>query len=510
MVQPPRGFGENPIAIYHDPDLPPSHHYLAAYRWLQQRVRRARHGARRQARQPRMAARQDRRHVRRRAAPTPPRRPAADLPVPGQRPRRGHAGQAPRARHARRPPGAADGPRRVLRRHRPARAAARRARQRSPRWTRRSCPRSAAQIWTLIQAAKLDHDLGLDRPPARRASSTTSSCTSTAGSARSRTPRSATACTCSVQAPTGQARVDMVLAMLRARQMWGGQADACPACARRSGWSRTGAGRADVDARRGDRPRPRARRWRSATGRPTPRPRRARGARAPRTDGHRHPHVRRHRGRAPARRHRRRDRRRAARPRRRLRPGRAVGSPLRGLVNVLPTGRNFYSVDPQAVPSRLAWETGQAMADSLLERYRADHGEWPTSVGLSLWGTVGDAHQRRRHRRGRSRCWASGRSGTRRRGASRASSRSPARSSGRPRIDVDRAHLRVLPRRVPARGRHDRRRGAAGRRARRARRGQLRRAPTCAPTGRARRRPPRHHADLRLASPVRTARACCS
>jgi cobaltochelatase CobN len=34
MIQPPRGFGENPVAIYHDPDLPPSHHYLAAYRWL--------------------------------------------------------------------------------------------------------------------------------------------------------------------------------------------------------------------------------------------------------------------------------------------------------------------------------------------------------------------------------------------------------------------------------------------------------------------------------------------
>ena len=34
MVQPPRGFGENPVAIYHDPDLPPSHHYLAAYRWV--------------------------------------------------------------------------------------------------------------------------------------------------------------------------------------------------------------------------------------------------------------------------------------------------------------------------------------------------------------------------------------------------------------------------------------------------------------------------------------------
>ena len=63
------------------------------------------------------------------------------------------------------------------------------------------------------------------------------------------------------------------------------------------------------------------------------------------------------------------------------------GSPLRGLVNVLPTGRNFYSVDPKAVPSRLAWETGVAMADSLLARYRDDYGSWPRSVGLSVWGT---------------------------------------------------------------------------------------------------------------------------
>ena len=62
------------------------------------------------------------------------------------------------------------------------------------------------------------------------------------------------------------------------------------------------------------------------------------------------------------------------------------GSPLRGLVNVLPTGRNFYSVDPKAMPSRLAWETGVAMADSLLARYRADYGDWPRSVGLSAWG----------------------------------------------------------------------------------------------------------------------------
>ncbi|MCW2516385.1 MAG: cobN, partial [Mycobacterium sp.] len=68
-------------------------------------------------------------------------------------------------------------------------------------------------------------------------------------------------------------------------------------------------------------------------------------------------------------------------------PAGPSGSPLRGLINVLPTGRNFYSVDPKAVPSRLAWETGVALADSLLERYRADRGEWPQSVGLSVWGT---------------------------------------------------------------------------------------------------------------------------
>jgi cobaltochelatase CobN len=63
------------------------------------------------------------------------------------------------------------------------------------------------------------------------------------------------------------------------------------------------------------------------------------------------------------------------------------GSPLRGLVNVLPTGRNFYSVDPKAIPSRLAFGTGQAMADSLLQRYLEETAGYPPSVGLSVWGT---------------------------------------------------------------------------------------------------------------------------
>ncbi len=63
------------------------------------------------------------------------------------------------------------------------------------------------------------------------------------------------------------------------------------------------------------------------------------------------------------------------------------GSPTRGLVSVLPTGRNFYSVDPKAIPSRNAFEVGAALADSLLARHRADTGHWPTSVGLTVWGT---------------------------------------------------------------------------------------------------------------------------
>ena len=54
---------------------------------------------------------------------------------------------------------------------------------------------------------------------------------------------------------------------------------------------------------------------------------------------------------------------------------------------MLPTGRNFYTVDPRAVPSRLAWETGLAMADSLVRRYLDDTGSYPESVGLSVWGT---------------------------------------------------------------------------------------------------------------------------
>ena len=69
-----------------------------------------------------------------------------------------------------------------------------------------------------------------------------------------------------------------------------------------------------------------------------------------------------------------------------VRPG-PSGAPTRGRLDVLPTGRNFFSVDSRAVPTPAAWELGKKSAELLITRYRQDHGEWPTSFGLSAWGT---------------------------------------------------------------------------------------------------------------------------
>ena len=64
------------------------------------------------------------------------------------------------------------------------------------------------------------------------------------------------------------------------------------------------------------------------------------------------------------------------------------GAPTRGMAHVLPTGRNFYSVDPKALPSKLAWEVGCKLADELLARHLAEEGRYPESVGLVVWGTA--------------------------------------------------------------------------------------------------------------------------
>ncbi|HET9093461.1 MAG TPA: cobaltochelatase subunit CobN [Solirubrobacteraceae bacterium] len=64
------------------------------------------------------------------------------------------------------------------------------------------------------------------------------------------------------------------------------------------------------------------------------------------------------------------------------------GAPTRGRLDVLPTGRNFYSVDPRALPSELSYATGEALAETLLERHRADTGALPEMVGLVAWATA--------------------------------------------------------------------------------------------------------------------------
>ncbi len=69
-------------------------------------------------------------------------------------------------------------------------------------------------------------------------------------------------------------------------------------------------------------------------------------------------------------------------------PAGPSGAPSRGGAHVLPTGRNFYSIDPKAVPSPLAFSVGQALADAVIERHLADHGTYPRTVGLVLWGTA--------------------------------------------------------------------------------------------------------------------------
>lgn len=69
-------------------------------------------------------------------------------------------------------------------------------------------------------------------------------------------------------------------------------------------------------------------------------------------------------------------------------PAGPSGAPTRGRFDALPTGRNFYTVDPRALPSELSWETGVKLADAVLQRHRDDTGELPRMVGLVAWGTA--------------------------------------------------------------------------------------------------------------------------
>jgi len=67
-------------------------------------------------------------------------------------------------------------------------------------------------------------------------------------------------------------------------------------------------------------------------------------------------------------------------------PGPA-GAPTRGRPDVLPTGRNFFSIDPRIMPTPAAWALAWASAILLLERHLQEQGDWPRALVLTAWGT---------------------------------------------------------------------------------------------------------------------------
>ncbi|MFE9285817.1 cobaltochelatase subunit CobN [Streptomyces olivaceus] len=382
LIQPPRGFGENPIAIYHDPDLPPSHHYLAAYRWIAARAEDGGFGADAMI------------HLGKHgnlewlpgknaglSAACGPDAALGDLPLiypflvndPGEGTQAKRRVHATLIDHLVPPMARADSYGDIARLEQLLDEYAQIAAMDPAK-----LPAIRAQIWTLIQAAKLDHDLGLDDRPDDEGFDDMILhvdgwlCEVKDAQIRDGLHVLGTP-------PAGADRVNLVLAILRARQIWGG-ATALPGLREALGLDESAATRTTADEAE-ERARALVQAMEDADWDP---------AAVPTDHGEQVAAILEFAAREVV-------------PRLAATtaeidhavhalnggfvPAGPSGSPLRGLVNVLPTGRNFYSVDPKAVPSRLAWETGQALADSLLERYRTDNGDWPTSVGLSLWGT---------------------------------------------------------------------------------------------------------------------------
>jgi cobaltochelatase CobN len=394
LVQPPRGFGDNPIAIYHDPDLAPSHHYLAVYRWLEKEfgadavIHVGKHGNLEWLPGKNLGM----------SASCGTDAAIGSLPLiypflvndPGEGTQAKRRAHATIVDHLVPPMARAESYGDIARLEQlldeyaqvnamdPAKA-----------------PALRGEIWTLIQAAQLNHDLGVDAAPDEEAFD--------------EFVLHVDGWLCEIKdaqirdglhvlghVPDGDELINLVLAVLRSPQIFGGQVNGVVGLRTTLGRRRaepvearpsTGSGRNEVDdleaqarelvvtlARSG---------WsvdavpgivqrilgasndaaadalRFACQEVVPRLARTSDeiiAILHALDG----------GYVPA---------------------GPSGSPLRGLINVLPTGRNFYSVDPKAIPSRLAYQTGQALAESLLQRHLDEVGEYPQSVGLSVWGT---------------------------------------------------------------------------------------------------------------------------
>jgi cobaltochelatase CobN len=414
MIQPPRGFGENPVAIYHDPELPPSHHYLAAYRWLEAAfaadavVHLGKHGTLEWLPGKGLGL----------SADCAPDAVLGNLPLvypfivndPGEGTQAKRRGHATIIDHLIPPMARADSYGDLAK-----------LEQLLDEYATVSAldpaklPAVRSQIWELIRAAELHHDLELAEAP---------------GEAEfDRFVLHVDGYLCEVKdalirdglhilgrAPDGDQRVTTVLAVLRAAQVWGGRTAALPglrsalaawaglppeilrnenhtelvtvpAALTRvaAGPARTSADALDLveqaahrlvagldqlgwapekaalvcDEVLGEAPADVVRVLEFAAAEVVPRLART-------TDEVTHILHALDGGYVPA---------------------GPSGSPTRGLVNVLPTGRNFYSVDPKAIPSRNAWDTGSALAESLVARHLEDTGTYPAAVGLTVWGT---------------------------------------------------------------------------------------------------------------------------
>ena len=62
-----------------------------------------------------------------------------------------------------------------------------------------------------------------------------------------------------------------------------------------------------------------------------------------------------------------------------------AGAPSSGGADLLPTGRNFYGVDPRLLPTPAAWELGKRLGDEVVSQYIADEGRYPEACGIVLW-----------------------------------------------------------------------------------------------------------------------------
>ncbi|HJQ04287.1 MAG TPA: cobaltochelatase subunit CobN [Nocardioides sp.] len=377
LIQPPRGFGENPVAIYHDPDLPPSHHYLGAYRWLENGfgahavIHLGKHGSMEwlPGKNAAMSA----------SCGTDAAIGSMPLIYPFLVNDPGEGAQAKRRAHATivdhlvPPMARAESYGDIARLE-----ALLEEYDKISAMDPAKLPAIRGEIWQLMRAAELHRDLGLEERPEDEEFDDfllhVDGWLCEIKDAQIRDGLHVLGA-----APEGETRVNLVLSILRAGQVWGGVGNAVPGL--RAALGLDAGDTSTVDAFEAE-ARALVEAMEKADWDPAVVP-----------TLHDSPEVRTVLTFAatqvvP----------RLSRTTDELDavlhalsggfvPAGPSGSPLRGLVNVLPTGRNFYTVDPRAVPSRLAWQTGQAMADSLLERYLAETGEYPASVGLSVWGT---------------------------------------------------------------------------------------------------------------------------